>query len=136
MLSGSRSVCNSLSQISSGDQKLQGWPRRSFSPVSLLTWVWIWAEILSNFRQRAWGPFLNFSKQDGKGTGGQVLPCTVLLPIFYRGARGATLPAAALCVPDSHTLSSLQGLQQDVLKPTVVIGKHLKVSSFHFKDSY
>lgn len=69
---------NSLPQISggqrAGDQKLQGWPRRSFSPVSLLTCVRAWAEISSNFRQWAWGPFLNFSVQEGMGTGGQVLP--------------------------------------------------------------
>lgn len=80
-----------------------------------------------------------------------MLLCTFhSLPVAHRGGRGAALPPAALAcawlysstaltaptAPTAHAVSPLQILQQDVLKPTVVTGKHLKVSSFHFKDSY
>lgn len=48
------------------------------------------------------------------------------------------LPFLQLCLARRPQAVSppLQGLQQDVLQPTAVTGKHLKVSSFHLKDSY
>lgn len=47
------------------------------------------------------------------------------------------LPFLQLCLARRpQAVFPLQGLQQDVLQPTAVTGKHLKVSSFRLKDSY